>query len=119
LWWSYRFYYNDLKSNNPKGKLGVSQGRKATGPGIGSMVIGRIAGSPGCRKEKESGPSVARQPSMTKSVQKTAILAFILASLAACGGSRGSDDPDNPGVPPSSDTTLHWDEDNWDEEDWG
>ena len=53
---------------------------------------------------------------MTKSVRMTVALAFILGSLAACGGDGGADDPTSP---PSSDTTLDWDEDNWDEENWG
>jgi len=45
------------------------------------------------------------------------ILAFIaLAFLSACGGG-GKKQPD-PIVPPPEDTTMEWDDDNWDEKDW-
>ncbi len=44
------------------------------------------------------------------------IFAFIaLTLLSACGGG-GKKNTDTP--PPPVDTTLTWDDDNWDEKDW-
>jgi len=49
------------------------------------------------------------------SITRTFILAFIaLAFLSACGGGGGGANP----PPPPVDTTLTWDDDNWDEKDW-
>ena len=49
-------------------------------------------------------------------VTRTFILAFIaLVFLSACGGGGGGA---NPPPPPPVDTTLTWDDDNWDEKDW-
>ena len=44
------------------------------------------------------------------------LLIFTLLGLSACGGGGGSDGG-NSNPPP--DTTMDWDQDNWDEEDWG
>ena len=44
------------------------------------------------------------------------VLAMSL-TLTACGGGGGSDGGNNQ-PPPPVDTTLDWDEDNWDEKDW-
>ena len=50
------------------------------------------------------------------SITRTFILAFIaLAFLSACGGGGGGS---NPPPPPPVDTTMNWDDDNWDEKDW-
>ena len=47
---------------------------------------------------------------------RTIVLAFIaLALLSACGGG-GKKQPDPPALP--VDTTMEWDDDNWDEKDW-
>ena len=55
------------------------------------------------------------------SITRTFILAFIaLAFLSACGGGGGGGGSgSNPSdTPPPVDTTLTWDDDNWDEKDW-
>ena len=51
---------------------------------------------------------------MKRYAQTIATLCFVLASLTACGGGGGSDTT----TPPPVDTTLDWDQGNWDEEDW-
>ena len=48
---------------------------------------------------------------------RTLVLAFIaLVFLSACGGGGGNGGANPP--PPLVDTTLTWDDDNWDEKDW-
>jgi hypothetical protein len=44
------------------------------------------------------------------------LLIFAVLGLTACGGGGGSDPVVQP--PPPADTSLDWDEDNWDEKDW-
>lgn len=45
--------------------------------------------------------------------------AISLTLLSACGGSGGGPDPAaQPPRPPPADTTLDWDDDNWDEKEW-
>ena len=52
---------------------------------------------------------------MNISTRILVIAFFSLAFLSACGG--GGTPPPDPPAPPV-DTTLDWDEDNWDEKDW-
>ena len=54
---------------------------------------------------------------MPKSVVLIAALVFVLPTLAACGGGGGGGDSPQP-QPPTPDTTMNWDDDNWDEKDW-
>jgi hypothetical protein len=54
---------------------------------------------------------------MADSIRGFVTLALVLCSLSACGGGGGGSDPVVQ-PPPPADTSLDWDEDNWDEKDW-
>ena len=45
------------------------------------------------------------------------LFVFSLFGLSGCGGGGGGSDPAVQ-PPPPADTSLDWDEDNWDEKDW-
>jgi hypothetical protein len=53
---------------------------------------------------------------MSWGIRTFVLICGALALLSACGGGGGKKTPDT--LPPPVDTTLTWDDDNWDEKDW-
>ena len=55
---------------------------------------------------------------MTIRIGYLGLLLTCMTFLSACGGGGGGGDTPPQPPPPPIDTTLDWDEDNWDEKDW-
>lgn len=53
---------------------------------------------------------------MPATIRTVMLILAISLTLSACSGGGGSDG--NTNNPPATDTTMDWDEDNWDEKDW-
>ena len=62
--------------------------------------------------------SFQRTPIMLFTVRVFVLVFIALALLSACGGGSGGKKQSDPPPPPPVDTTMNWDDDNWDAKDW-